>query len=190
MTRGHRHRARTGSVNAFMTAVRVLVLACACALCAPVLGQAFKWRDERGGVHYGETPPAGVRASPVDTRPFGVESDEPRPCHSAACQAERMQVERRREQQADAEQARRESARVAQPAPRGMDMEVFIRLHNGMSEGELLQRAGPPDFQTIDSLRDAIGKTYYWYPTPANPFTTIITLRGGRIFNMERIRRL
>ena len=38
----------------------------------------------------------------------------------------------------------------ARPSVRGMDFDVYIRLRKGMSEGELLERAGPPDHQTVD----------------------------------------
>jgi hypothetical protein len=95
-------------------------------------------------------------------------------------------------------------------------------LRRGMSEGELLQRAGPPDFETadgtavqafapfrrvrpIDNLRGRHGrhgrgqvlpygfseltvKTFYYYPTLSNPFTTELTLVGGRISDLQRTR--
>jgi hypothetical protein len=93
--------------------------------------------------------------------------------------------------------------------PRGMDFDVFIRLDRGMSEGELLSRAGAPDLLTIDGTeelsassavvsppfvnrgrftRTEVVKTYTYLPTLANPFTTVITLRGGRIVDLQRIK--
>jgi hypothetical protein len=95
-------------------------------------------------------------------------------------------------------------------SPRGMDFEVFIRLDRGMSEGEVLTRAGPPDLLSADATeefsassavvappfinrgrftRTEVIKTYTYLPTLSNPFTTIITFRGGRIVNLERIKK-
>jgi hypothetical protein len=80
------------------------------------------------------------------------------------------------------------SALAQQDAPRGMAFDVYIRLEHGMTEGELVLRAGRPDHQSFDNPRDG-QKTFYYYPTPANPHLTTVTLRGGRIVNIERIRR-
>lgn len=78
---------------------------------------------------------------------------------------------------------------LAQPeAPRGMAFDVYIRLEHGMTEGELVLRAGRPDHQSFDNPRDGV-KTFYYYPTQANPHLTTVTLRSGRIVNIERIRR-
>ena len=32
-------------------------------------------------------------------------------------------------------------------------------------------------------------KTYYYFPTSANPYTTVVTLRGGRIYDLDRIKK-
>jgi len=32
-------------------------------------------------------------------------------------------------------------------------------------------------------------KTYYYFPTVANPWITVVTLRGGRIANIERTKK-
>jgi outer membrane lipoprotein carrier protein len=39
---------------------------------------------------------------------------------------------------------------LAQGEARGMKFEVYIRLKQGMSEAELLQRAGPPDYESTE----------------------------------------
>ena len=72
----------------------------------------------------------------------------------------------------------------------GMEFDVYIRLQNGMSEGELLLRAGKPDSEAIENLRGDIVKTYYYMPTNSNPWITTITLRGGRIVNLDRIKKI
>lgn len=46
----------------------------------------FKWRDPQGTTHYGEHPPAGVKATPVDV-------DDPRPASERAA-AQRLADDR------------------------------------------------------------------------------------------------
>jgi len=72
--------------------------------------------------------------------------------------------------------------------PRGMAFEVYIRLEHGMTEGELVLRAGKPDHQALDNIREGL-KSYYYFPTLANPFLTTVTLRSGRIENIDRVRK-
>jgi hypothetical protein len=79
-------------------------------------------------------------------------------------------------------------AHAADESPRGMAFEVYIRLEHGMTEGELVLRAGKPDHHSNDNVREGL-KTFYYYPTTANPHLTTITLRSGRIANIERVRR-
>lgn len=79
---------------------------------------------------------------------------------------------------------------LAQPAPqvRGMDFDTYIRLNRGMSEGELLLRAGPPDYAAVDNLAGIV-KSFYYYPTMSDPFMTVVTLRGGRVDHIERTKK-
>lgn len=77
---------------------------------------------------------------------------------------------------------------AAAESPRGMSFEVYIRLEHGMTEGDLVLRAGKPDHQSNDNVREGL-KSFYYYPTAANPHLTTITLRSGRIANIERVRR-
>lgn len=86
-------------------------------------------------------------------------------------------------------QAGAERVVLAQSSVRGMAFDVFIRLQNGMSEGELLLRAGKPDSESIENMRNDIVKTYYYLPTPSDPWITTIRLVGGRITNLERIKK-
>jgi len=77
---------------------------------------------------------------------------------------------------------------AAEEPSRGMAFEVYIRLEHGMTEGDLLLRAGKPDHRSNDNIREGL-KTFYYYPTSASPHLTTITLRSGRIVNIERMRR-
>jgi len=80
---------------------------------------------------------------------------------------------------------------IAQPgitadSPRGLDFDVYIRLKTGMSEGELLARAGKPDADAVENIHGDIVKTYYYLPTTSNPWITTIKLRGGTIVSIDR----
>ncbi|MBX3651443.1 MAG: hypothetical protein KF771_08710 [Burkholderiales bacterium] len=80
------------------------------------------------------------------------------------------------------------AAAAAEPPPRGMAFDVYIRLEHGMTEGELVLRAGKPDHHAMDNMREGL-KSYYYFPTVANPFLTTVSLRSGRIVNIERARK-
>ena len=77
---------------------------------------------------------------------------------------------------------------AAETPPQGMPFEVYIRLEHGMTEGELVLRAGRPDHHAIDNRREGL-KSYYYFPTTASPFLTTVTLRSGRIVDIERVRK-
>lgn len=110
--------------------------------------------------------------------------------------------------------------RSAQREPQGMRFEVFIRLKQGMTEAELVQRAGPPDYEAVEgtdtsaqallqdsvvvdpatgnavpqknvirSERTEVVKSWYYLPTVSDPYTTHVTLIGGRIARLERTKK-
>src|SRR5687767_8268630 len=147
---------------------------------APAAAQTYKWVDERGVVTYGTKPPPGRPAQRVDVeRQNTIDTDD-------------AQLKR------ETEAKRRADLKVAPPPPpappaaptaRGMDFDTYIRLSRGMSEGELMQRAGRPDYLALANAGDAIVKTFYWYPTTSDPFTTLVVVRGGRIDTIERTKK-
>jgi hypothetical protein len=145
--------------------------------------EAYRWVDEKGVVNYGEKPPANRPARPVNTEPTGVIQTSPSGQKGDA------------DRQPGIDESRRPQV-VAVPVPvpapsgppvRGMEFDTFIRLQAGMSEGELLVRAGRPDHEAIDNLAD-YDRTFYYFPTVANPYTTMVRLRGGRIVNLDRVK--
>ena len=79
-----------------------------------------------------------------------------------------------------------ESPAAAPPRPRGLEFRNYISLHRGMSEGELLTIAGAPDLLFSDVFAF---KAYTYLPTGPDPFTTTITVIGGRINHIERVRK-
>ena len=142
----------------------------------PAAAQTYRWVDEHGVTNYGPKPPAGRPAQPVDTRPRNTIDTAPVP-----------KVER---------EARRKAVAPQLPPPpgpppvavRGMAFDTYVRLQRGMSEGELRTRAGHPDYVALEQ-RDDVVKSFYYYPTTGDPFTTVVTLRSGRIDNIERTKR-
>lgn len=148
-------------------------------LSAPLVAQppvqTYKWVDERGVTTYGNKPPPGRAAQPVEAERPNTIDTAPVP-RSPARPAE--------------------PPAAAPPLPsagiapiRGMDLDTFVRLQTGMTEGELLTRAGRPDYMALEGTGDRIVKTFYYYPTQSNPYTTAVRVRGGRIDNLQRTRK-
>ncbi len=131
-------------------------------------------------VNYGEKPHKNRPSQQVDTTPkVIIESD-------AKAAGKSVQPP----QSPQGTVAPQASANPA-PAPgaaRGMEFDIFIRLQRGMTEAELLQRAGVPDRESVENFRNDIVKSMYYMPTAGNPYVTVVTLRGGRIANLERIK--
>ena len=163
-------------MRSFLTGVLLSLAAGAC-----LAADAYKWVDEKGVTTYGEKPPQSRPAQPVNTNPGGI-------IEGGGQFTQKSDGDRRRPDEAPRTQLG--TAPVPQFASvRGMDFAVFIRLQSGMSEGELLLRAGRPDHEGMENFRNDIVKSYYYFPTVANPYTTVVTLRGGRIANLERIKK-
>jgi len=147
----------------------------------------YRWVDEKGTVHYSnETPPSGVKATKVDIeaepRAPVAESAE---CYTALCQGERLEQRLARREQIEARLAAERAAVTPRP-PKGLDFRRYVSIRRGMSEGEFIGAAGEPDLLLWDS-REV--RTYTYYPTPADPFTTTVTLIHGRVAEIERVRK-
>ena len=82
---------------------------------------------------------------------------------------------------------------------RGLDYQSYLRLQRDMTEGQVLSVAGQPDLladqgfsenpspQTSDQERKALAiRTYTYLPTAADPYTTTVTLVGGRVTDIRR----
>ena len=154
---------------------------------APASAQVYRWVDAKGTVHYSNSPPpAGVKSTLIDINAkAGPPSADTAECHTVRCQGERMEQRIARRDELDARLAAQRIA-AAPPQPRGLDFRTYIWLQYGMSEGELVSRAGAPDLLFWDPFSV---KTYTWLPTAADPFTTNVTLTHGRINGIERIRK-
>jgi hypothetical protein len=83
-------------------------------------------------------------------------------------------------------------------AARGLDFRTYLSLQRGMTEGEALAIAGPPDMQADQGVvfsaqghaRSALAvRTYTYLPTTADPHTTTIAFAGGRVTDIRRDRK-
>jgi len=166
---------------------RSLVFLAALLVAEPAAAQVYRWVDQKGTVNYSnETPPPGVRAVKVDIEaqpgPASADSVE---CHTVRCQGERLEQRLARREQIEARLAAERAAAAPKP-PRGLDFRKYVSIRRGISEGELLGVAGEPDLLVWDAR---FLKTYTYFPTPADPFTTTVTLIRGRVTEIERVRR-
>jgi hypothetical protein len=161
----------------------ILALTLTFTLVGAAQAQVYRWTDEKGAVTYSNTvPPVGAQANVigVDAK-GGFVSPDALDCYTLRCQGERLEPRLERRELADAQDFALRTA-AAPPAVRGLDFRKYISIQRGMSEGELLGIAGTPDLQRRDRSLD----TYTYMPTPADPFTTTITLLRGRVYEIER----
>jgi len=170
-----------------MQAVRALAYAVLFLALPAVAADVYRWVDEKGTVHYSnETPPKGVKATKVDVEaePRAPVNEGPE-CYTVRCQGERLEERLARREQIEAREAAERAAVTPRP-PKGLDFRKYVSIHTGMSEGEFITVAGEPDLLLWDS---APVKTYTYFPTPGDPFTTTVVLRSGRVSEIERVRK-
>lgn len=154
-------------------------------LCSSVLAaqaaDIYRWVDERGVTQYSEKPPPNRPSKLIDGRPAAASVD-----------AEGKLVDPPKPEAKSVPQlvAPPPAPPAAAETPvRGMEFGVYIQLRRGMSEGEVLLRAGKPDQESVENFRNFVVKSLYYYPTLADPFITIVILRGGRVAQIERTRK-
>jgi len=147
----------------------------------------YRWVDERGVTQYGEKPPENRSSKRVDGRPAAASVDAdgklieaPKPVLPAPASQQPPVAAFPPPPSAPAPQDK---------SVRGMDFSTFVYLRRGMSEGEVLLRAGQPDFESVENFRNTVVKSLYYYPTASNPFITIVTVRGGRVADIDRNRK-
>jgi hypothetical protein len=175
----------------------------------PASAQIYRWVDANGRVNFSNSaPPKGVNATVVDPNakegPPAADSSE---CYTVRCQGERMD-ERQRRRDSETERMAAERAAAAPKQARGLEFRKYISIQRGMSEGELLGIAGEPDLKADQGVAISapttvqFGRnfstaaraglrlmTYTYLPTSADPFTTTITLVGGRVSEVDRVRK-
>jgi hypothetical protein len=192
-----------------MASLRVFLMLLLAGFAAAASAQIYRWVDQNGRVHYtNERPPKNVPATVVDPDAKEAAPEPPSSeCYTIRCQGERME-ERQRKREAEEERAYAERAAAAPKPYRGLEFRKYVSIQRGITEGELLGIAGEPDIKsgqgvayaaptTVQTGRNLAGAartglnmvTYTYMPTPADPFTTTITLVGGRVSEIERVRK-
>lgn len=192
-----------------MTDMRTIVFACLLSVAGSASAQIYRWVDSQGRVNFSNsTPPQGVQATVVDANARAAPpSADSQDCYTIRCQGERME-ERQRKRDSENARAAADRAAVAPKPVRGLEFRKYISVQRGMSEGELLVIAGEPDLvadqgiaisapTTVQGSRNLVVaaraglvlKTYTYMPTPADPFITTITLVGGRVSELDRVRK-
>src|SRR6185503_15955656 len=122
--------------------------------------QVYRWVDKNGTVHYSDAaPPSGVKAATIDidTKP-GAPSPDTTECYSVRCQGERLEQRLARREVVQARDAELRAA-LTPPPWRGLEFRKYISIQRGMTEGELLGIAGPPDLRTDQGIAIAAPAT-------------------------------
>jgi hypothetical protein len=74
---------------------------------------------------------------------------------------------------------------LADPLP----FEQFMHLHRDMSEAELLQAAGKPDYVRADPSANG-DRQLFWLGDADLPYTTLVILHNGLVSDIRRDKRL
>lgn len=154
--------------------------------------QFYKWVDKSGVTHYSTARPKNQSFQVVDGSPAGYVDviGGPKECYTVRCQYERVRAEWVQDQGqrlADAQLAA--AQRVSSKPARGMSLDTFRMLSIDIPEGEVLWRAGPPDYESNQFLSSGyLGKTWYYFPTVGEAFLTVIEIQGGTVFSLNRTR--
>ena len=192
-----------------MTDLRLPLLALLMGFSLCASAQIYRWVDQNGRVQYSNMkPPKNVTAKVIDpdAREAAPSADSTE-CYTIRCQGERME-ERERKREAELVKAAAERAAAEPKRPRGLEFRKYISITRGMSEGEVLGIAGEPDLKadqgiaiaapsnvqvnrnTRGAAREGLRMmTYTYLPVPGDPYTTTITLVGGRVSELERVRK-
>jgi hypothetical protein len=197
-----------------MTRTSAMLLALGLALgSGGASAQIYRWVDQNGRVQYSNMkPPKNIKATVLDE---DVKADSApaastgggADCYTIRCQGERLE-ERQRARDAEASRVAAERAAAAPKPARGLEFRKYISIQRGMSEGELLGIAGEPDLKSDQGVAIAAPAavqvdrnlsvaareglrmmTWTYLPTSSDPFTTTITLIGGRVSDLDRVRK-
>lgn len=136
----------------------------ACGLIEPATAQVYKWVDEKGVTHYGERPPQGQKARPVDTAlPTGPRTSPAKPESSQDWQKENIEFQKRRierEQQTEREQTevKEKQRRCILARDDLRQMESVERLYDLNDKGERVYLDDAARKAEIERARQSIAR--------------------------------
>jgi hypothetical protein len=141
--------------------LRVLVCALSLAFAAGAAAQAYRWVDKDGKVRYGDTPPPGVKASPLQLPQGGGANVVPAPGDAAAKKGPLTPAERDaefRKRQAETQKAREKEDQAQRDADAKRDnctraKESLAALESGQRVSRYT--AAGERYYLDDSLREA-----------------------------------
>jgi hypothetical protein len=137
--------------------VRRAALLAALFAAAAAQAQVYRWVDEKGRVHYGERPPSGVAATPVEDR-ISAPSNAPKPNPDTA-QAEREFQQRRLErEQRDAKERKRAEQAVQVKAQCERDRTRLAQLRAARRVATGVDEKGELRYLDDNARLEAIGK--------------------------------
>jgi hypothetical protein len=159
---------------------------------AVAAAQFFKWVDKDGVTHYSTARPKNQSFQLVDGSPTGYVEviGDPKECYTVRCQYDRVRAVWVQDQGLRLAMEQVAAAqRVGSKPARGMSLDTFRRLSVDISEGQVLSLAGVPDYDSNQFLSSGyLGKTWYYFPTDAEPFLTVVEIQGGTVFSLSRTR--
>jgi hypothetical protein len=126
-------------------------------------GQVYRWVDEQGKVHYGERPPTGAKASPVQDK-LGTPPGAPAPKATPdASQQERdfqrRRVEREQKEARDQQAAERAKQQCEREKTRLAQLRNVRRIQSGVDEkGNLRYMSDGERADAIASQEGAVAR--------------------------------
>jgi hypothetical protein len=129
--------------------------------------QVYRWVDEQGKVHYGERPPSGAKASPVQDKlgtPPGAPPGAPAPKAAPdASQQERefqrRRVEREQKEARDQQAAERAKQQCEREKTRLAQLRNVRRIQSGVDEkGNLRYMSDGERADAIATQEGAVGR--------------------------------
>ncbi len=189
---------------------KLLYLVACMLLSGPLAAEIYKWVDEEGVTHYGEHPPANASAIYVDVRPNIIDGVKKQDCRD--CQTEKLDPYIPAPAQrlaGTAPSIHGLAFEIFIKIERGMT-EGEVLVLTGMPDQEVFEGTEERSVAIVSSAKSTNAqngqpvrntlvqsntvnlavKTYYYLPTVSDPFTTIITFKGGRVTDIQRIRKL
>src|SRR5712664_213970 len=140
-------------------AVRAYLFALVLALAVPVAGaQVYKWVDEKGRMQYGDKPPAGVNATPIEPPP--APQGQPRPPQDLAAQEaefRRRQIQKREEEEKLAREEKLRQQRCDQAKDRRALYERVSRISR-FEKGERVYLSDEQRAAEVERLNAAVAQ--------------------------------